>query len=72
MSERIRAVIVITGDDVNDYFLVINLDNGEEIKRLSTENFGTWRYDDNYDEEAMIARIAGICNLSEFNVIHWY
>lgn len=72
MDKGVRAVIVVTGDDVNDYFLVINLENGQEIKRFSTEDFGTWRYDDNYDEEAMVAKVAGACNLFEFNVIHWY
>lgn len=72
MDKGIRAVIVVTCDDVNDYFLIINLDNGNEIKRLSTEDFGTWRYDDNYDEEAMIAKVAGVCNLFEFSVIRWY
>ena len=71
METSIRATIVISHDDVNDYFLVINLDTGEEVRDFSTEDFDTWRYDDNYDEEEIVAKIAGICNIGEYNLIHW-
>lgn len=36
-----KAVIIITCDDVNDYFLVVDLETGKEIKRTSTEQMDT-------------------------------
>ncbi len=69
--EHTKATIVITRDDVNDYFLVIDLTTGNEIGRRSTEDYGTWLYDDDYDEEQMTRRIAGELQVKEYNVIHW-
>lgn len=69
--EHTKATIVITSDDVNDYFLVIDLTTGNEIGRRSTEDYGTWLYDDGYDEEQMTRRIAEELQVKEYNVIYW-
>ena len=66
-----KAAIVITSDDVNDYFLAIDLETGLEIGRRSTEDFETWRYDDCYDEESMTRKVALALNLTQYTVIHW-
>lgn len=62
-----KAIIVVTCDDVNDYFLVIDLATGKEIKRVDT-----WRRDDNYDEDEMVAKVAESCLVREYTVIRWY
>lgn len=72
MQEVAKAIIVITCDDVNDYFLVIDLATGKEVKRVSTEQFGTWRWDDNYDGDKMVAKVAESCLVREYTVIYWY
>ena len=66
-----RATVVITHDDVNDYFLFINLATGNEIGRRSTEDYGTWSYDDGYDEEQMTRKIAIELGVNEYTTIHW-
>ena len=72
MQEVAKAVIVITWGDVNDYFLVINLATGKEVKRVSTEQLGTRRWDDNYNEDEMVAKVAESCSVREYTVIRWY
>lgn len=66
-----KATIVITNDDVNDYFLAINNETGYEIGRRSTEDYGTWRYDDGYDHERMLRKIAIELHIDEYTVIYW-
>ena len=72
MQEVAKAVIVITCDDVNDYFLVIDLATGKEVKRVSTEQLGTWRWNDDYNEDEMVAKVAESCLVREYTVIRWY
>lgn len=76
MQEVAKAVIVITYGDVNnyfnDYFLVIDLATGKEVKRVSTEQLGACRCNNNYNEDEMIAKIAESCLVREYTVIRWY
>lgn len=67
-----KAVIVITCDDVNGYFLVIDLETGKEVKRISTEQMGTWRWNDGYNEDEMVAKVAASCGIEDYTVIRWY
>lgn len=69
--EYTKATVVITRDDVNDYFLFIDLATGNEIGRRSTEDYGTWLYDDGYDEEQMTRKIAIELKVNEYITIHW-
>lgn len=71
MDNQIKAVIIISCDDVNDYFLVIDLKTGGEIMRTNTELFGTWRYDDGYDRDDMVAKVAEKASVSEYKTILW-
>ena len=66
-----KAVIVVTSDDVDDYFLAIELATGQEIGRRSSANYDTWRFDDGYDEEQMLRRVAIDFHINEYTVIHW-
>jgi len=72
MQEIAKAVIIITCDDVNDYFLVIDLATGKEVKRVSTEQLGIWRWNDGYSEEDTAFKVAESCGVKEFNIIRWY
>lgn len=69
-----KAVIVISRDDINNYFLVIDLETGKEIKRTSTEQMGICRWSDSYnkDEVVAVAKIAASCNVKDYTVIRWY
>lgn len=68
-----KAVIVNTIDDVNDYFLVIDLATGTELGRRSTEDYGTWRFDDGYDFDKILRKVADEFNLDveEYSLITW-
>ena len=61
-----KAIIVVTYDDVNAYFLVINSDERKVIKR-----YDAWRYDDHYDEDALVRQIAKDNGITDYKVIHW-
>lgn len=66
-----KAIIIITADDVNDYFLVIDAETRQEVARTDTELFGTWRWDDGYDEDKMIKEVAARYKVDDYKVIHW-
>lgn len=66
-----KATIINTYDDVNDYFLAIDLSTGDEIGRRSTEQYGTWRYDDGYDFDNMVRRVALDLHINEYKLITW-
>ena len=70
-NKYIKATIVNTRDDVNDYFLAIDNATGDEIGRRSTEDYGTWVYDDGYDFEQMVRKIAIELKINEYKVIFW-
>ena len=67
-----EAIIVTECDDINQYFLVIDRETGNEIRRFSTEkDFDTWRFDEGYDEDVIIQKIVDLLNIENYNVIHW-
>ena len=49
---------MIDADDINVNFLVIDQETGNEITRYTTEDFGTFRCDDDYREENVLHEIA--------------
>lgn len=72
MREIAEATIVITRDVINDYFLVIDLATGREVRRVSTEQLGTCSCSDNYNEDEIVAKIAESCLVREYTIIRWY
>lgn len=66
-----KAIIVLDADDIHVYFLVINMETGEEIHRCSTKNFGTFRCDDLYREADIIQLLVNRFNLEVVNKIYW-
>lgn len=66
-----KGIIVVTYDDINAYFLVIDTEERKVLKSVDTEDFGTWRYDDKYDEDALLKQIAEECGLTDYKVIDW-
>lgn len=65
------AIMVITVDDVDVYFLVIDKEKGYEINRYSTEDFGLGRFFPEYNRKETIDRIADLCNVNIVSIIDW-
>lgn len=66
-----NAIIVFDADDINVYFLVIDKETGREINRYSTEDFGTFRCDDDYREDEVLTLISNRENIEIVNKIYW-
>lgn len=61
-----KATVVVLYDDVNAYFLVIDRETGRELDRDEQ-----WMYDDNFDEDVSISKIAARNNCGDYTIIHW-
>ena len=68
-----KAIVVIDADDINVYFLVIDKESGKEINRYTTEEFGTFRCDDDYLEENVLRQISERDNIEIVSKIYgWW
>lgn len=68
-----KAIIVIDADDINVNFLVIDQATGYEIARYTTEDFGTFRCDEDYREANVLQEIAEKHNLEIISKIYgWW
>lgn len=65
------AIMIITVDDVDVYFLVVDKEKGTEIDRFSTEDFGLGRFFPEYNRKETIQKIADLCNANIVSIIDW-